>query len=717
MRSLEQMEALFHPRNVVLAGASDRVNHWSKRVWDNLYRFGYEGAVFTVNPRLDALWGERCYPSLADLPEPPDHLAIFTPADVTLELLREAGKAGARSATLYAAGFGEGGSAQGCEAGQQLLNILVATGITATGPACMGVASGEARFCTIPDETLQPFTRGPVALIAQSGAMCGSINRALNELGLTLSYVASCGSQIGCTISDFLEYFAAQPEIRTVLCYIEAIRDVERFLDAARAARKSGRTVVAVKVGGSDEARASALAHTGSLAGRAEIFDAYARAAGIVRVSSLEEGIEAVEFLARTPLPRGNRVSAYTISGAIRSLITEGAGDVGLTLSSFSCETKQKLSALLKQTDVENPLDAKVTRPPAEYTAILETVLDDPHTDILLIADELPDDNGAARKIANLQALEEVSIRAAARGKSLAIFSPLLVGTSNAGRKLRATIASVPLLRTTRGALSVLKALTGAATAPLQAGDFFRSSSGSAIATKWREHAARLDRAAALSEIDSKALLGAYGIPMPRERTVHSAGDALIAAAEIGYPVVIKGVSAAITHKTEAGLVMLNVADAEGVSAGCLELEQRATEAGVKLDDILVSEMVRAGTELVLSAGWDVEMGPFVMIGAGGILVELFQDVAFAPVSLDRDRALALIAETRVNKLLAGFRDRKPADREALADAILNVARLAGDLGDAMEAIEINPLMVLEAGRGLAALDALIVLRPPQHDR
>ena len=221
----------------------------------------------------------------------------------------------------------------------------------------MGVASGRARFATIPDETFQEAAPGPIAVVCQSGAMCASINRAINRLGLKIAYLVSCGNQIGCTVGEAIDYCADQPELRVILCYVESIPDADRFLRAGRRARQNGKTVVAVKIGGSAAARAAALTHTGAMAGRSEVFDAFAAAAGIVRVRSLEDAVEAVEFLARSPLPHGRNAAFMTNSGALCSLILEAAGGAGAALAQLSQGTRQALNEVLGLTDAGNPFD------------------------------------------------------------------------------------------------------------------------------------------------------------------------------------------------------------------------------------------------------------------------------------------------------------------------------------------------------------------------
>ncbi len=707
------IDALFHPRNVVLVGASDRTDHWSMRVRDNLKRFGFPGRVLPVNPNRREIWGEPCFPNFGALPEPPDHLAIFTPAETTVAMLREGGAAGARSATIFAAGFGEGGGEAGRRLGARLRAALAETGIAAVGPNCMGLGCGASRFATIPDETLQELAPSPVALVAQSGAMCAQINRVINDLGLQLGYLASCGSQIGATVGDFIDYLADCPEVKVILCYIEAIPDAANFLDAARRARANGKTVVALKIGGSEGARAAALAHTGSLAGRAEVFEAFASAAGIVRALSLEDAIEAVEFLARAPLPAGGRIAAVTNSGAQRSLITEAADRTGATLAALSEATIGALSRTLGHADIANPLDTKRTIPNAQYVGCLNALIDAHEVDIVLAVEELPLQVGVERRVANLRSLETSAQRAAERSKTLAVLTPLLANTTDYGRTVRADLPHVPVLRETERSLRVLKTLADAGRRALHSGALFAPPADSPEARRWRARAAKLDGPTALNEVESKALLGAYGIAMPLERLAQTAAEAEQAAQAIGYPVVLKGVCAAIAHKSDAGLVILGVADRAAVREAAATLARRAEKIGVRLDGLLVAKQITGGAETVLGVNRDVEMGAVVMFGLGGIWLELFKDVAFAPATLDRAQALAMVNATRAGALIKGYRGAALGDLDALTDALLNLGRLARDLGDIIEAVDINPFLVCE--RGAFALDGLVVLRPPKE--
>jgi acetate---CoA ligase (ADP-forming) len=560
---------------------------------------------------------------------------------------------------------------------------------------------------------LQELAESPIAVVAQSGAICASINRAINELGLKVGYFASCGGQIGCKISEFIDYFAVQPELEVVLCYIEAIPDAAHFLAAARRARENGKTVVAVKIGGSESARAFALAHTGSLAGTAEVFEAFAGAAGVVRFLSLEDAIEAVEFLARCPLPRGGNIAAVTNSGALRNLITEAADRCGATLVPLSAATLRALRTALDQDDITNPLDTKRTIPTPRYLACLDALVDAPEVDIVLSAEELPRDDGAERRVANLRAIETVSQRATKRGKAVAVFTPFITGATAYGREVRAQVPHVPIMRDIERTLRIMRALADAGSRRVPSGPLLAPPADNETTGPWRERAAKLDGPTALNEVESKALLRAYGIPLPPEHVVKTAAEAEAAAQKIGYPIVLKAVSATVPHKSDAGLVILNIADAAAAQRGFATLVGRADALGVQLEGILVTKQIAGGTETVLGVNRDPEMGPVVMFGLGGVLVELFKDVSFAPATLDREQALAMVKVTRAARLLAGFRGGKPGDVDALAQALVNLGRLARDLGDVIEAIDINPFIVCERGSGAFALDGLVVLRPP----
>ena len=712
------LAALFNPRNVVLVGASDRPGHWSPRVWGNLKRLGFKGNVFAVNPGRAEIFGARCYPSLAALPEPPDHLALFVPGDVTLDMLEMGAALGARSATLFAAGFGEGGDSVGAARAVRLREIVARTGVAAAGPNCMGLACGRSGFVTLADETLQPLARGPVAVITQSGMLASTFSRALNDRALGVSHLISCGNQTALTLADYIAHLAGDDGVKVILCYIEMLPDASAFLDACRLAHANGKRVVCVKIGGSDEARAAALAHTGAMVGTTDAFDAVAADAGVIRVSSLEQTIEAAELFSRAPVLKGRRVAFIANSGALRTLITEGAERHGVTLAAVTAAAASGIAkALGAEQEASNPLDTKRTLPTDTYMACVDAVGRSDACDLLVMLEELPREAGVARKVANLTALDawaghhgdEHGDEVGDGRAAVAVLSPLAFADTGPMRELRGKLPHLPLLRGLDTVLSLLARLPDTAatrTSPLE---------------KLRPPPQRRDALALartlegptpLSEPQSKVLLAVYGIRSPREEVVATPEAVVAAAGRIGYPVVLKAVAADITHKSDAGLVITGLSDNRAVQSAAATIVTRARAVGARLDGILVAEQISGGVEMVLGMSRDPEMGPVLMVGLGGVWLEVIGDVAFVPTDVDREGALAAIARTKASKLLAGYRGAPAGDVGALADAMVALGQLVRDLGDAVHSIDINPIVVLPAGEGAVALDALVVLQP-----
>jgi acetyltransferase len=503
--------------------------------------------------------------------------------------------------------------------------------------------------------------------------------------------------------------------LKVILCYVEGVPDGQRFLAAAKRARDNGKVTVVVKIGGSDAGRAAALAHTGSLAGTSEAFDVFAHDAGIVRLNTLDEGIEAIEFLARSTLPRGNRIAFLTGSGALRSLSTEAAERAGAQFATLSNATQHKLAQILDDPHVSNPVDTKLTLPTAKYMACAQTLADAPEVDLLLVTEDLPRESGIDRKVSNVKALSAwLSERAGTLRVPVSLCASLTFSPTPFSASLRASISNVPILREPEKALRVMKAIADLGAHRHREIAGLDQVSKPELAASWRGRARSLLAPTALNESDSKKLLQAYGIPVPSETTVQSPEDAVAAASAIGFPVVLKGVSSTITHKSDAGLVLLNLGNAQDVKRGAETLLKRADTIGTKLEGILVAQQVQGGLETVLGVHRDPEMGPIIMFGLGGVMVELFKDVAFTSPRIDEQAASELVNATRAGKILAGYRGRKPGDREALYRALVALGTLARDLGDIIESIDVNPFVVRPDKEGAYALDALVLLRPPR---
>src|SRR5947209_13995182 len=323
--SKHKVAALTAPRNAVLVGASDRPGSWAARVWRNLNRYEFPGPIHLVNPRRTEIWDKPCYPDFQSLPEPPDHLVVLVPATGVIETLRSGAAAGARSATVFSAGFGEAFDPEAAKLGHELAAVIEATGLGVSGPNCMGNVCAKTKLVTLTEDRPLRLNEGPVALVGQSGGMMIFTNSALEERGVTAEYLITSGNETGLSVGDYIAFFADQPELRVIVIYVEAISRLEKFKAACRLARAAGKHIVALKLGQSEGGRQAAMAHTGSLAGAVEAFDALAGEVGVVRADTLDDVVEITELLARTGGAGGSRLGAITLPGAVRGVLPGAA--------------------------------------------------------------------------------------------------------------------------------------------------------------------------------------------------------------------------------------------------------------------------------------------------------------------------------------------------------------------------------------------------------
>ena len=713
--SVEKVAALLNPRNVVLVGASDRPGSWTTRVWRNLQRYNYGKPVYPLNPGRDEIWDAKCYKSMTDLPEAPDHLVVLVPAKAVPGVLREAAGVGARSATVISSGFNEIGTEEGRDLADQLRAAIVDTGMAVSGPNCLGNLAAGSSFVTMPDDRPQVLQRGPVAIVGQSGGLAMAIKRTLEERGVNTGYVVTSGNETGLTTADYIRFFTADEDTKIIVSYLEAVHDRDGFLDACRAARAAGKPVVVMKLGTSEDGRGAALAHTGGLAGSIAAFDAVAGAAGAIRVGTLDDVVEVTEYMLHAPLPAGPALGAITFSGGLRGLMLDAAERNGLRFPPLSDKSQSTLEGMLGAgSAVGNPLDGGfgVLTSAETYRRTIELVLNDPNIDILVLQEELMREPGSDRKEEYLRMVEGMAAEAK---KPIAYASMISYGLTEYSRGMRAELSHLPFLQEVDKSLRTLRTVANYAATCGQAEAERRvpTSEESAAAARVREAAAGADAPHSLSEPESKALLAAYGIAVPDEAVVGSADEAADAARKLGLPVVLKAVSDALPHKTEAGAVLLGLDSEDAVRAGYdLILANVAKAApGVKLDGVLVAPQISGGLELALGLNNDAEIGPVVMFGQGGVALELYGDVALADPDLDEARAAALIAKTKAATLLDGFRGGPAYDRDAVIKAIMAMGRIARDLGDVIEALDVNPFVALPGKGGGLALDGLVVVR------
>ncbi len=709
--SKKKVAALTAPRNAVLVGASDRPGSWSARVWHNLNRYEFPGPIHLINPRRSELWGRPCYPDFKSLPEAPDHLVVLVPAAGVIEMLRKGAAAGARSATVFSAGFGEGFDTHAAALGRELAEVITETGLGVSGPNCLGNVCARSRLVTLTEDRPLTVRSGPVALVGQSGGMMIFTNQALQERGIWPDYLITSGNEAGLTIADYVAFFADQPDLEVIIIYVEAISDLAKFKAACRAARAAHKSIVAVKLGHSEGGRQAAMAHTGSLAGSIEAFDAVAGDIGVVRADTLDDAVEITELLVHTGAPGGRRLGAVTLSGAYRGLLLDSAERNRLEFPPLAPATSERLNAVLTVGSlVGNPIDGGfgVLSSADNFMASIDALDADPNVDLVLIQEGLPRAPGSDRTEHYIRLAEDYAATKAT--KPICFVTPISHGQTDYSRELRAAAPHVSFLQEAYKALRAIASVArrdereqlarSAATAAQPPGPLQRD-------LLERLAAAATAEPAALDEARSKEVLRAYGIATPEEALVTSRAEAIEAAERIGYPVVLKAVSSGLAHKSDIGAVALDLA----MPAELLTAYDRMARdlAQHNLAGMLVCRQVRGGLELGLGLHRDREMGMVVMAGSGGLLLELIQDVTFSAPPISREKARDMLASLRVGRLLQGYRGAPACDSEAVVDALVALGRLAADLEAVVQSVDINPFVALPNG-GLA-LDALVVLQ------
>jgi acetate---CoA ligase (ADP-forming) len=713
--SKKKVKALTEPRNAVLVGANDRPGSWAGRVLRNLKQYEFPQPLYLVNPRRTEIGGDRCYPDFKSLPEPPDHLVVLVPAPGVPEVLRQGAAAGARSATVFSSGFGEAYNSDAAPLGRELKAVIAETGLAVSGPNCMGNICAKTRLVTLSEDRPLLLREGPVALVGQSGGMMIFLNAALEERGMNAEYLITSGNEAGLGIPDYIAFFSDQPELKVIIVYIEAIGDIEKFKAACRMARAAGKAIVAVKLGQSESGRNAAMAHTASLAGSIEAFDAVAADIGIVRADTLDDAVEISELLVHTGAPGGRRLGAITLSGAFRGLLYDAAERNGLQFPKLADATLAKLNAILGVGSlVSNPIDGGfgVLSSDDNYKASIAALQADPNIDMILIQENLPREPGSDRAERYIHTVE--AIVAGGAPKPIAIITPVSHSQSDYSRALRAQVPHVSFLLEVNKSLRAIASVARRDELERLARAVVRAAATPAeVAAAARVRLLAKNGATAIDEVESKQLVRAYGIPTPTEIAVRSPDDAVKAARQIGYPVVLKAVAAKLLHKSDAGAVALHLGDDEAVRTAYARIAENVGRAGIAtLDAMLVCQQIGGGLELVLGLNRDPEMGLVLMAGSGGVLLELTKDVAFAALPMTPDKARAMIERTHAARLLRGYRSSPVLDTDAVTDALIALGRIADDLGDVVQSIDINPFVVLP--RGGFALDALIV--PRAHD-
>ena len=712
MKKTPDLKNLFHPRSVALIGASTEQNKLSGRPFRFFREYGYAGKVYPVNPKYSEIAGVRCFAKLSDIPGEVDLAVITLPATAVPEALAECGTKGVKAAAIISSGFAEVGG-EGSRLQEELRRVASENGIALCGPNCSG-------FVYFPERVTATFSvgldggfpeSGLAAFISQSGALSSYILGAAKERGLAFRYWITTGNECVLSFTDYLQYLLEDPEVQLVLGYLEDARDGEAFQAAARRALVLDKPLIIMKTGRSEAGAKASISHTGSLAGADEVYQAVFSQNGVLRAESLDELFD-LAMLAQAPRrPRGKRVQVVSISGAAGILMADVGNDFGLEFTDLSDSTKDELQKIMPTfASIANPMDvtAEAVARPGLLSQAAEVILKDPNVDNLVMFFGIVP--GAHEKLA-------AAIAQVAQGTDKLVVmtwfplprTDIWINLARAG----VPVFSEPV----RGIRALGKMAQYVATRErvfsVQLAPEVKGSNLEPEIEKILDRAKNQGRKA-LSEVEAKELLKAWGLAVPHGGLARSAAEARSLAGDIAGPVVLKVSSPDLLHKTEAGVIRLGLKAPEEVELAFDEIIEKAQKWNpeARLDGILVEAMIGGETrEVIVGARQDLRFGPVVTFGLGGIFVEAIRDFAVWPAPLTLDEAREMIRKIRGYRTLTDFRGRPAADLEAVAQVLWRVGQIACRWRQQIAELEINPLFVLPEGRGVIVGDALVTLR------
>ncbi len=700
--SIRNFSSLLSPRSVALIGASDKMHSLGATVLHNLLSGGFEGEVFAVNPKHSTLAGRKCYHNVASLPVTPDLAVICTPAVTVPGIVKELGARGTRAAVVLSAGFG---GADGGALRQAMQDAARPTLLRVLGPNCVGLLvpaiglnASFAHTSALP---------GKVAFVSQSGALVTGVLDWAKSRGIGFSRFISLGDSADIDSGDVLDYLAGDSATQAILMYIEDVRDARKFMSAARAAARS-KPVLLVKAGRAPEGAKAAASHSGALAGSDAVFDAAIRRAGMLRVTTTEDLFDAAETLANARPLSGERLAILTNGGGLGVMATDALMAGGGRLAQLSPDSLARLDAALPANwSHANPVDIIGDAPVERYRAALEVLLAERECDAILFIHAptaIVDSIDIARALAPL-------VQAGTRQ----VFSCWFGGDAVAPARQLFSKAGIPTYDTPEDAVCAFMQIVQYRRNQNLLMQVPPSLPASAVPDRASARAivdaALAGGRAMLSEPEAKQLLAAYGIAIADTRVAASTAEAQALAREIGFPVALKILSPDITHKSDVGGVALNLDSADAVQAAATAMLQRVQTQvpGARQVGLTVQAMVRrpGAHELIVGVATDRVFGPVILVGHGGVAVEVMDDHAIGLPPLNMVLARDMIAHTRVARLLDGYRGRPPADLDAICRTLVQVSQLVVDLPELIE-LDINPLLA-DSG-GVIALDARIRL-------
>ena len=700
------LQSFFWPQSIAVLGASPDTHRIRGRLLHQLRENGYPGRILPINPSYQEIGGLRCYALIGAVGEPVDLALVAIPAAGVAPALEECARAGVKNALIISSGFAEeGGAARDMQAA--LVEVTKRTGIRACGPNCEGYFNALGKVATTfsptvevqEDESRVLVSDRRVGVVAQSGGIGFALFNRGKAAGIGFSYVISTGNEADLNMADFLDYMVEDPNTHAVMLFCETVRNGPAFIAALAKARRLGKPIIAIKIGRSDAGSRASASHTASLSGSYTAYHAIFERYGVIEAEDPDEAVAIAGVLVTCPLPKGRRAGIITPSGGGGAWMADTLSLHGLVVPPLSASTQASLRSVMPSYGAPgNPVDvtAQGSTTGAAVMTAMETLAGSDEIDMLVLITSLTSETRVS-----LDA-DRVRATAARCGKPMTVWTYTL--PSEFGRRSAAGCGLFVHsdLRNVGVAMSKLANYAEALARPHPV------SPESVPAVSLPD-----DLPSVLTEHRAKALLAASGLPETQERLATSAAEAAETASALQYPVVLKIASPDLPHKTEAGGVVLGLQNPQSVAVAYDQIirSARRYKPDARIEGVLVQKMAPRGHELVIGMVNDPTFGPIMMVGMGGTMVELMDDVVHRPAPVDAAEAAEMLGSLKSARLLTGFRGAAPIDITPAAELIANVSRAALAYRDRVAEMELNPVILHQDGSGLTIADALIMLK------
>ncbi|MGD9169286.1 MAG: acetate--CoA ligase family protein [Candidatus Thiodiazotropha sp.] len=696
---ISSIQRLLRPRSVAIVGASSNPSALGASVLANLERANYSGDIHLINPKRDEINGRPCLKSIDDLTGWVDCAVLAIPRVAVLESVRACARRGVGGVVIFSSGFAETGE-EGRAEQQEIARIAQEHGMEVMGPNCLGLVNYvDSIALTFMQIHPGPLQRGPgIAVVSQSGAMAAVLATSLRARDLNVSYSVSTGNEAVSGVEDYVEYILEDPNSKAVTMIVEQFRNPERFLALARRARGLGKRIVLLHPGRSSAARESAATHTGVMAGDYQTMRSLVERAGVIVVETLEELLDVSEIIGRCDVKPNTGCAVLTESGAFKALALDLCEDVDLPLSPLKESTHAGLMEVLPEfIPPSNPLDltAQVMVDPSLYRRTMNVLLQEEDFGSIVMGIILCDKASSDLKLPHIvNAIKDLA------PEKPVIFAGLDEGGEISERYVQELRKlGVPFFASAERVFRALALLS--APLPMDPGPTVQGKIPPVL----------IQASGVVPEYRSKEILAAFGVPLPKGEFVGSVEEAIAAAQEIGYPVVLKAQSAELPLKSDAVGVECGIDTSEALRAGWARLYENLAKAGPGLepDGVLVEGMGGEGVELFIGARNDPDWGPVLRVGFGGVMAELFHDTRLIPANLPPQEIVQELLELKSAALLRGFRGAPAVDVAAAAQIVAQVGKLI-QADSRIREIEVNPMMVYPEGEGAIALGGLIYI-------